>query len=134
MLATMVGTENNLTLGPRDGGIVEREPRHAEDDRVMTEARSVELNVLCMRASLKLNWGGFVGDGAGGDGTPVDNLKVSRHSLEPEGDGDGLSESDIDKGRWGAGVDQSEGWNRGAGIADSDRQNNIFFVFWAIGR
>jgi len=113
---------------------VEREPRHAEDDRVMTEARDVELDVFSMRSDLKLNRDGFVGDGAGRDGTPIDNLQVSRRSLEPEGDGVGLNERDIDKGRGRAGVDQRKGGNRSAGITDSDRENDVFFVFWTINR
>jgi hypothetical protein len=128
----MVGAEDNPMLGPRDDGIVEREPRHAEDDWVMTKARDVELNVLCMRADFKLDRDGFVGDGAGRDGASINNLEVSRRSLEPEGNGVGLSEGGIDKGRGRAGIDQRKGWNRGAGITDSNRQDNGFFVFLTI--
>ena len=97
MLATVVGAKDNPTLGPRDGGIVDGEPRHAEDDWVVTEARDVELDVLYMRTDLELDEAGFLGDGAGQDRTAVNHFEVSRLVLETEADGVGLSKLDIDK-------------------------------------
>ena len=44
MLATVVRAEDDPTLGPRDEGVVECEPGHAEDNRVMTKACRVELD------------------------------------------------------------------------------------------
>jgi hypothetical protein len=99
MLATVIGTKDNPTLGPRDGGIVDGEPRHAEDDWVVAEARDVELDVLCVRTNLELDREGFLGDGAGQDRAAVNHLEISRLGLEPEADGVGLSKLDIDKAR-----------------------------------
>jgi hypothetical protein len=36
MLAAVIGTKHNTTLGPMDEGIVERKPRHTKDNWIMT--------------------------------------------------------------------------------------------------
>ena len=77
MLATMIGAENNSSLRPRDRGIVEGQPRHAEDDRVMAEACNVERDVFHVRSDLKLDRNGCVGDGAGRYGAPINDLESS---------------------------------------------------------
>jgi hypothetical protein len=53
------------------------EPGQAKNDRMVTEAGDVELDVLCMRPDLKLDRLGFLGDGAGRNGTTVNDLQVS---------------------------------------------------------
>lgn len=109
MRAAMVGVEDNAVLGPTDRRIMELEPRHTEDDRIVAEARDVELDGLGMRADLELDGKSLVGDDAGRDGTSISHFEVPRLILEPETDGVALSERDINKRRGGAGVDQRGG-------------------------
>ena len=74
MSTTEVGAKNNPVLGPVDGWIMQLEPGHADDDRVATEARDVEPDVLSVRTELHLNGECFVRDGTGRDGTSIDDL------------------------------------------------------------
>ena len=134
VLATVVGAKDNATLGPRYGGVVEGEPSHTENDMVVAEARNVEQDVLCMRSDLKLDWKGFLNDGAGRNRTPINNLKISRLGLGLEADSVELGKLDIEKARRGARVEQSKGSDHGAVRLDGDRQDNVFFVFWTIDR
>ena len=97
MLATVVGAEDNTTLGPRDGGVMESKPSHPEDDWVVAETRDVELDVLCMRTDLDSDGEGFVSDGTGHDRAAVNHFKDSRLGLGLEVDGVGLSKLGIDK-------------------------------------
>ena len=81
MVTTVVGAEDNPMLGPHNGRIVELEPGHAEDDRVVAEAGDVELNVFRVRADLELDGQCFLGESSGGDGASIDNFEFSRHGF-----------------------------------------------------
>jgi hypothetical protein len=46
MAATVLGGEDDPMLGPLDERVVELEPGHAEDDRIVAETGNVELDGL----------------------------------------------------------------------------------------
>ena len=95
----------------------------------MTKGCNVELDVFCVRSDLKLDGNGFVGDGAGRNGTPINDLKLARRGLESEGNGVGLSKLDVDEARGSTRIDESKGWCCSAVHLDIDRHDDIFFVF-----
>jgi hypothetical protein len=78
---TVIGAEDNPMLGPDNGRIVELEPGHAEDDRVMAEAGNVELDVFRVGADLELDGQCFLGESTGGDGASIDNFEFPRHGF-----------------------------------------------------
>jgi hypothetical protein len=123
---TKVRTKDNPVFGPVDGRVVELEPGHAENDWVVTKSRDVKLDVFGVRADFKANWKSLVGDGAGGDGTPIDNLEISRRIFGLEADGVGLGEGNVDEGRGSAGVDHRERRNRDILNLEGDRENDVF--------
>jgi hypothetical protein len=71
VLAAVVGGEDDSMLGPGNIGVVELEPRHSEDDRVVAEARGTELDGLCVRTDLQLDGGCPLSDGTGQERTPI---------------------------------------------------------------
>jgi hypothetical protein len=77
----MLGAKDNPMLGPQDDGVVELEPRHAEDDWVVTETSNIELNGFRVWANLELDRQSFVGKRTGRDGTSVDDFKFSGHGF-----------------------------------------------------
>jgi hypothetical protein len=84
---------------------MELEPRHAENDRIVSEVRDVESDVLCMRTDLELNRKRVMSDSARRNETSIRNLEFSRGCFETERDGVGLRKGGVDEGRNGAGVD-----------------------------
>jgi len=98
MLTAVVGAEDDAMLRPRDAWVVKLEPGRAENDRVVAEARDVELDVLCMRSDLQTDRVSLVGDGAGRNTAAIDDLYVLRGIFGAEVDGVGLSKGGIDKG------------------------------------
>jgi hypothetical protein len=95
--ATVIGAEHESVLGPSDGWVVEFQPRHAKDDRIMAEAGNVELNIFCVVAYLELNWQGFLIDRTGRDWAPVDHLKLSGHGFGLEMNAVTSGERSVDK-------------------------------------
>jgi hypothetical protein len=55
MSAAEVGAEDDLMLGPHNVRIVEFEPWHAENDRVVSEASDVELDTFRVGSDLELD-------------------------------------------------------------------------------
>jgi len=134
MFTAIFRAKDNPILGPLNGGIVELEPRHAEDDWIMTEACDVELDAFGMGPDHKLQGDGFLGDGTGRNEAAVCKFKVLWRGLESEVDRVGVSKRRIDEGSGSARVDQRVRWDRGVAGVDSDRQDDIFLGFWATGR
>jgi hypothetical protein len=113
MITAVAGIEYNPMLGPRNGGIMELEPSHTEDNWVVAEARDIELDIFCMRSDLKLDREGFLNDDAGRDRTSINNFEVSRSGLRSEANRVGLDKVRINKGSRSAGIDHGISRDRG---------------------
>ena len=113
-------------LGPRDDRVVKFEPGHPKDDRKVAETGGIELNDLGMRTDVELEWERLLGDGAGRNGTAVDDCQVSRRGLGLETDGVGESEVGVDKRQRRAAIDQRESWDWDAVDGKGDGKDDVF--------
>lgn len=125
MLAAVLGVEGDSVLGPVDVGIVEFEPRHAEDDREVADGCGIELDGLGMVVDLKLDGGSLLVDDAGRGGTSVEKGEVLRWDFGTQRDGVGLRERGVDEVQRCATVDQREGRDRDIVERDGDGGNDV---------
>ena len=125
MLAAVLRVEDDSVLGPVDVGIVEFEPRHAEDDREVADGCGIELDGLGMVVDLKLDRGSLLVDGAGRGGTSVEKGEVPRWDFGTQRDGVGLRERGVDEIQRCATVDQRERRDRDIVERDGDGGNKV---------
>ena len=93
----------------------------------MAETGHVEPDGLCMMADLELDRQSLLGKSAGGDGTSVDNLKLSWHGLGLEADVVAPREGDVDERRRGTRVDHCEGRDLETLKHEVNGENDVFF-------
>jgi hypothetical protein len=126
MTATVLGGEDDPVLGPLDERVVEREPGHAENDRIVAETGDVELDGFRMGSDLEMHRHSFVGDSAGRDATSVDDFELSRRGFGLERDMVALGELGVDERGRGTGVDHREGRNLDIAKQQVNGKNNMF--------
>jgi len=67
MRVAVIGVEGDMEFGPVDSWVVELNPRHAEDNRVVGHTCDFKLNALSVGTDRELDGKGVVCDISGGD-------------------------------------------------------------------
>ena len=126
MAAAVVGAEGHSVLGPHDRWVVELEPGHAEDDRVVAKSRGIEAKGLSVRANFELDRYRIVREKTRSNGTAIDDFEFAGHGFGLERDMVALGEPSINERGRSAGVEHGNGRDSLVMNNKVNRKDNMF--------